>query len=173
MFGINKVNKELLKEIKAMRRDIRDLKTQILNSNFGNVGIGTNTKAKMVEKPKTKAIEIPTTKKLQKKGKGMYRYYENNIDNLELILKPSEQAKADNSCNYCNSYTASVMASLIKRGYSLEKISKLVNVQTNTLRKYCFYLAGMGYFLKTRVVGDGHAKTKFSPNMKYFDENKG
>ena len=163
MFGIkSKKEKELERLIKEIKVLIKEIKTGAIT--------GKN------QDKETKTQNIVTTEKVgyTRRKSGVYVYFENNVDNFKLILKPKEQQKVDErSKTFCigvRSFTVTVLVNLIKKGVSVSRIANLLGVSENTVKKYCYVVAELGYFTRTyEGNGVGKPSPKYAVNMSYFD----
>ena len=160
MFG----NKKLLNELKEIKKELKKVNIKLTDLRF-------NVKTENVE-PSTKKSNkesVQPVKNIEKTlggGSPIYKYYENNLDKINVVLKPNHQSNVDRNNRGFNSYTLSVLATLLKKGYSKEKIAKTTGVKLTSIAKYLSLGKKLGYFGGRRSVGNN---VVYFPIMSYFD----
>lgn len=160
MFG----NKKLLNELKEIKKELKKVNIKLTGLKFNVETENVEPSTKKSNKENVKPIK--NIEKTLGGGSPIYKYYENNLDKINVVLKPSHQHKVDGNNRGFNSYTLSVLATLLKKGYSKEKIAKTTGVKLTSIAKYLSLGKKLGYFGGRKGVRNN---VVYFPIMSYFD----
>ena len=158
MFG--KTKKMLLKELKEIKNQLRKVNAR-LNYIEGDKNLGDTD----MELPKI--TQNPTEKSRIGVSSSLFKYYENNLDKIDVIIKAGKNNKYDTLGRGLRDYQLSTLATLLRKGYSKEKIAKITGLKKASVDKYLSLGTQIGYFIATR--GKFGNKKTYRPNMQYFD----